>query len=97
MRTDPRYSRVRAMLTDEAVPRLNGRGIALCRLCQRRVYFSGGFLNLLLKHLDIAIKQRRAPKSRGCGRRWSRFSNSEDASLAATFKTTNRTVSMLCR
>jgi hypothetical protein len=52
MRTDPRYTRVRNMLTDEAVPRLPTGGIALCHWCQRAVYFAGGFLKLLISHVE---------------------------------------------
>jgi hypothetical protein len=52
MRTDPRYTRVRTMLADEAIPRLPNDGIALCKFCQRDVYFAGGFLELLTRSLE---------------------------------------------
>jgi hypothetical protein len=49
MRTDPRYTRVITMLTCDDVPRLQNGGIALCRYCQRSVYFANGFLRLLAR------------------------------------------------
>lgn len=63
MRTDKRYTRTRAMLTDEAVPRRLDGGIALCHRCQRSVYFAGGFLKLLLTKLDHTIRE---TKPKGC-------------------------------
>ena len=51
MRTDPRYSRVKAMITDEAVPRDAFGLLRLCKGCQRNVYFAGGFLRLLADRL----------------------------------------------
>lgn len=52
MRMDMRYNRVRMMITDPAVPRIPGTDmIALCKLCQRRVHFAGGFLKLLVQIL----------------------------------------------
>ena len=51
MRTNSRFTRTRNMLNDEAIPRLTTGGIALCHICQRSVYFSGGFLKLLVKVL----------------------------------------------
>jgi transposase-like protein len=66
MRTDPRYTRTRDMLLDEAVPRLANGGIALCHLCQRSVYFAGGFLQAVLRSLE-AIAMRTRP-SGGCPR-----------------------------
>ena len=60
MRTDPRYSRVRDMLTVPEVPRRRVRGvkpnIALCHFCQRRVYHAGGFLELLAKKVKRAAQ-----------------------------------------
>lgn len=56
MRTDPRYSRVRNMLTASEVPRFLGGGIALCHGCQRQVYFDGGFLLLLTKQVRREAK-----------------------------------------
>ena len=60
MRTDPRYTRVRAMLTAPEVPRHGNGGILLCHLCQRWVYFRGGLLELLTRTLEreAAIKVR---------------------------------------
>lgn len=52
MRTDPRYTRTRDMLLEDAVPRLANGGIALCHLCQRSVYFAGGFLQAVLRRLE---------------------------------------------
>jgi hypothetical protein len=48
MRTHPFYPRVRQMITAPEVPRLASGGLALCHLCQRAVYFAGGFLDLLV-------------------------------------------------
>lgn len=56
MRTNRRYTRVRSILTDDAVPRLANGGIALCHGCQRAVYFAGGFLTVLMKRLEYGIK-----------------------------------------
>ena len=66
MRTDPRYMRTRAMLTDEAVPRLASGGIALCHLCQRAVYFAGGFLELLRRQLERTARDMRATIPGAC-------------------------------
>lgn len=59
MRTDPRYSRVRDMLRDPAVPRRKSApafpgsdNIALCHACQRWVYWRGGFVDLLVKDVQ---------------------------------------------
>lgn len=58
MRTDRRYTRVRQMITDAAIPR-NERGLLrLCRDCQRDVYFAGGFLKLLARDLAALAKAR---------------------------------------
>jgi hypothetical protein len=51
MRTDPRYTRVRQMLTCDDVPKGSNGGPLLCHRCQRSVYFAGGFLKLLVKHV----------------------------------------------
>jgi hypothetical protein len=56
MRTDPRYTRVRSMLTHEAVPRLANGGIALCHVCQRQVYFAGGFIELLVRNVEWLVR-----------------------------------------
>lgn len=63
MRTDPRYTRVRDMLLAPEVPRLSSGGIALCHICQRNVYFRGGLIQLLIRHIkqmtrEIRNKQR---------------------------------------
>lgn len=55
MRTDPRYNRVRAMLTAPEVPTTSTGRILLCHGCQREVYFAGGFLRLLLRHLERLV------------------------------------------
>jgi hypothetical protein len=47
MRMNPRYTRTRDMITAPEVPRLKNGEVALCHLCQRRIYFAGGFLQLL--------------------------------------------------
>lgn len=51
MRMDPRYTRVRKLLTAPEVPRFSGGGIALCHACQRQVYWSKGLLPLLAEDL----------------------------------------------
>lgn len=56
MRTDPRYTRVRLMLTAPEVPRTLHGGLRLCHGCQRAVYFIGGFLNLLARDLEWAAR-----------------------------------------
>src|ERR1700748_1595942 len=56
MRPDPRYSRVRTMLTAPEVPRLQAGGIALCHHCQRKAYFAGGFIELLIKQVRVAAR-----------------------------------------
>jgi transposase-like protein len=53
MRMNPRYNRVRHMLTGEDIPRFSGGGIALCHMCQRAVYFAGGLIQLLTKDLKV--------------------------------------------
>jgi transposase-like protein len=52
---NPRYTRVRDMITDDAVPRLQSGGVALCHICQRSVHFAGGFLQKLLQVLEYSI------------------------------------------
>lgn len=54
MRTDPRYSRVKAMILDEATPRDNSGRLAFCHFCQRAVYFAGGTIKLLAEDLEMA-------------------------------------------
>lgn len=56
MRMDPRYSRVRNMLTAPEVPRFRGGGVALCHHCQRAAYFKKDFLSLLIADLERAAK-----------------------------------------
>lgn len=52
IRTNPAYHRGRDMLLADEVPRTRFRaGIKLCHLCQREVYFCGGFNRLLVKVL----------------------------------------------
>lgn len=55
MRYDRRYTRTLNMITAPEIPRLENSGVALCHLCQRSVYFAGGFLDLLLKALEREI------------------------------------------
>lgn len=65
MRTDPRYTRATALITDEAIPRLTTGGIALCHSCQRAIYFTNGFLNYLIRAVeDLARLQQHARYSR---------------------------------
>lgn len=52
MRYDQRYSRVKAMITDQAIPRTASGGIRLCKWCQREIYWVGGFLKMLARDLD---------------------------------------------
>lgn len=40
------------MITAPEIPRLDNGGVALCHLCQRRVYFAGGFLRLLAGQVE---------------------------------------------
>lgn len=49
---DPRYTRVRNMLTRPEVPRFSGGGIALCHWCQRSAYWSKDFLTLLIRDIQ---------------------------------------------
>lgn len=58
MRTNPKYTRVRDMITHSSVPRLPNGGIALCHLCQRAVYFANGFLLLLTQDLSRAAQSK---------------------------------------
>ena len=68
MRTDPRYTRTRKMLLDDAVPRLANGGIALCHICQRSVYFAGGFLQAVVRSLEsTAIRTSPPGKCPRCG------------------------------
>lgn len=52
MRTDPRYTRVTALLAE--VPRDDEGNIAFCRRCQRSVYFANGVVPLLINDLRHA-------------------------------------------
>lgn len=47
MRTDPRYNRVARILEECPHTRL-GR-IKLCHVCQRQIYFNGGYINYLAR------------------------------------------------
>ena len=49
MRTDPRYNRVKSMITAPEVPRTVDGTLRLRHTCQRRVHFAGGFNKLLIK------------------------------------------------
>lgn len=61
MRMDPRYNRVREMLTRPEVPRFSGGGIALCHTCQRMCHFRKGFLPLLIRDLRRAAEASKGP------------------------------------
>lgn len=50
------------MITDPEIPRLNNGGVALCHLCQRRVYFAGGFMEILASQLAQIAKTGRVYK-----------------------------------
>jgi hypothetical protein len=56
MRTHPAYTRVRDMLSVPEIPRTAQGGIALCHICQRSLYFAGGFLELLTERLRRIAK-----------------------------------------
>lgn len=57
MRHDRRYWKTHNMITHPEIPRFkDGIGIRLCHVCQRLVYFAGGFLELLLRRLDLQAK-----------------------------------------
>lgn len=58
---NPRYTRTRDMILDDAVPRLSSGGVALCHICQRSVYFAGGFVQLLQKHLERLALRTKPP------------------------------------
>lgn len=60
MRMNPRYTRTRNMITAPEVPRLANGGVALCHLCQRNVYFAGGFIQLQIRMLETPYKYPRA-------------------------------------
>lgn len=51
MRMDPRYNRVKSMLSVDEIPKHSNGGIGLCHACQRAVFFSNGYLRLLIKDL----------------------------------------------
>lgn len=48
MRYDRRYTRTLNMITAPEIPRLPNGGVALCHVCQRVVFFAGGFMELLI-------------------------------------------------
>lgn len=67
MRTHPRYKRVRALITDDAIPKLPNGGPALCHACQRSVYFRNGYLPLMIADLKReAVKQTSNGRSDQC-------------------------------
>jgi hypothetical protein len=53
MRTDPRYNRVRGILSADDVPRLANGGVALCHLHQRATAFAGSFNQYLIRWIKI--------------------------------------------
>lgn len=52
MRTHPAYSRVRDMLKGPDMPHMKNGGLALCHICQRRVYWAGGIVPLMASRLN---------------------------------------------
>lgn len=82
MRIDPRYKRVRAMITAPEVPRLNNGGIALCHTCQRYVYFQGGYLAMLARAV------RRAAMQTACRQRAAAYNARRDARAPAPLSET---------
>lgn len=54
MRYNRRYTRVLSMITAPEVPRRADGGLAICRFCQRDIYWHGGFLKMLARQLEIA-------------------------------------------
>ncbi len=62
MRMNPRYTRTRDTILHPCVPRLPNGGVALCKFCQRNVYFAGGFLELLVRDLEFLARN---PFARG--------------------------------
>ena len=47
------------MITAIEIPRTaDGEGVRLCHRCQRRVYFAGGYLNIVVRALEAAAKVR---------------------------------------
>lgn len=52
MRHDSRYTRVRGLITDPVIPRIDGSGPRLCHGCQRSVAHADGFLQLLRRRLE---------------------------------------------
>lgn len=58
MRYDKRYTRVLNMITAPEIPRMANGGIQLCRRCQRRISFAGGFLKYLSTCLSRAATRK---------------------------------------
>lgn len=52
------------MLLAPEVPRTPGGGVALCHLCQRNVFFKGGFLLLLAETAERIAKRALAKRGR---------------------------------
>lgn len=53
---NPRFTRTRDMILDDAVPRLESGGVALCHICQRSVYFAGGFMQVLVNAIERGVR-----------------------------------------
>lgn len=51
MRMNPRFDRVKKMLTADEVPKFENGDIALCHFCQRSVHLADGYLKLLIRDL----------------------------------------------
>lgn len=56
MRHNKRFSRVPAMLADPEIPRRADGLIRMCHHCQRQMYFDGGFMSMVVKHLERLTK-----------------------------------------
>lgn len=67
MRYDKRYARVPDMLGAPEVPRRADGYIKLCHVCQRQVYFAGGFMELLAKSLEAAARYGKWRRAQGWG------------------------------
>lgn len=48
-----------AMLMDEAIPRRTDGALDLCHECQRWMWFRGGYISLLTRHLEALASRRK--------------------------------------
>ena len=60
MRYDKRYGRTRVMLSHPEIPAHAGGGICLCHQCQRSAWLAGGFLEMLIWHVEATARFRGA-------------------------------------